>query len=76
VSVLYLNPIFDSGSAHGYDTHDYLKVSPKFGDKSLLHKLLDEAHRLGMRVIFDFVPNHTGLGFWAFQDVVRRGPRS
>ncbi|ADW21717.1 alpha-amylase family glycosyl hydrolase [Thermus scotoductus] len=76
VSVLYLNPIFDSGSAHGYDTHDYLKVSPKFGDKPLLRKLLDEAHRLGMRVIFDFVPNHTGLGFWAFQDVVKRGPRS
>ncbi|WP_243090058.1 alpha-amylase family glycosyl hydrolase [Thermus neutrinimicus] len=76
VTLIYFNPLFDSGSAHGYDTHDYLKVSPKFGDKDLLRRVLDEAHRRGMRVIFDFVPNHTGLGFWAFQDVVKRGPRS
>jgi glycosidase len=76
VRLIYFNPLFDSGSAHGYDTHDHLEVSPKFGDKTLLKKLLEEAHRRGMRVIFDFVPNHTGLGFWAFQDVVRRGPAS
>jgi len=76
VTVLYLNPIFDSGSAHGYDTHDYLKVSPKFGTKEDLRQLLDEAHKRGMRVIFDFVPNHTGLGFWAFQDVVKKGKSS
>jgi glycosidase len=76
VTVLYLNPIFDSGSAHGYDTHDYLKVSPKFGTEEDLRTLLNEAHERGMRVIFDFVPNHTGLGFWAFQDVVKKGKSS
>lgn len=76
ITVLYLNPIFDSGSAHGYDTHDYLKVSPKFGTKEDLQELLNEAHRRGMRVILDFVPNHTGLGFWAFQDVVKNGEDS
>jgi len=76
VTVLYLNPIFDSGSAHGYDTHDYLKVSPKFGTEEDLKRLLNEAHERDMRVILDFVPNHTGLGFWAFQDVVRSGENS
>jgi len=76
VTVLYLNPIFDSGSAHGYDTHDYLKVSPKFGIEEDLQELLNEAHRRGMRIILDFVPNHTGLGFWAFQDVVKKGKDS
>jgi glycosidase len=76
VTVLYLNPIFDSGSAHGYDTHDYMKVSPKFGTEEDLQQLLNEAHKRGMRVIFDFVPNHTGLGFWAFQDVVKKGKDS
>ena len=75
-TVLYLNPIFDSGSAHGYDTHDYLKVSPKFGTEEDLQELLNEAHKRGMRVILDFVPNHTGLGFWAFQDVVKNGEDS
>lgn len=76
VGLLYLNPIFDSGSAHGYDTHDYMKVSPKFGDKAELRVLLDGAHARGIKVLFDFVPNHTGLGFWAFRDVVKRGPNS
>jgi len=76
VTALYLNPIFDSGSAHGYDTHDYMKVSPKFGTEEDLQELLNEAHKRGMRVILDFVPNHTGLGFWAFQDVVKNGENS
>ena len=76
VTALYLNPIFKSGSAHGFDTHCYRQVCPKFGTKEDLRRLLDEAHTRGMRVIFDFVPNHTGLGFWAFQDIVRRGPES
>ncbi|MBA7625750.1 1,4-alpha-glucan branching enzyme GlgB [subsurface metagenome] len=76
VTALYLNPIFDSGSAHGYDTHDYMKVSPKFGTEEDLQELLNEAHKREMRVILDFVPNHTGLGFWAFQDVVKKGENS
>ena len=76
VTALYLNPIFDSGSDHGYDTHDYMKVSPKFGTEEDLQGLLNEAHKRGMRVILDFVPNHTGLGFWAFQDVVKNGENS
>jgi cyclomaltodextrinase len=78
VGLLYLNPIFrsGSGSAHGYDTHDYLQVAPRLGDEALLRRLLDRAHALGIRVLFDFVPNHTGLGFFAFQDVVKRGRAS
>ncbi len=76
VSLIYLNPVFEAGSAHGYDTHDYLEVARKFGDKALLKKVLVRAHALGLRVLFDFVPNHTGLGFWAFRDVAERGPNS
>jgi len=76
VGLVYLNPIFESGSAHGYDTHDYMKVSAKFGDKATLRRLIEKLHAAGIRVIFDFVPNHTGLGFWAFRDVVEKGPNS
>jgi hypothetical protein len=36
VRFIYLNPIFTSGSAHGYDTYDYLEVAPNFGDEALL----------------------------------------
>jgi len=63
VGLIYLNPIFASGSAHGYDTHDFFEVAPRLGTKDELRALLDEAHARGIRVIFDFVPNHTGVGF-------------
>jgi glycosidase len=76
VTMLYLNPIFSSGSAHGYDTYDYLQVEPSFGTEATLRTLLDAAHARSMRVLFDFVPNHVGLGFPRFQDAVRTGPTS
>jgi cyclomaltodextrinase / maltogenic alpha-amylase / neopullulanase len=76
VNLIYFNPIFDSGSAHGYDTHDYLKLSPKFGSQAVLDELIKKAHSEGIKLIFDFVPNHTGLGHQAFQDVVKNGSKS
>ncbi len=76
VNVLYLNPIVDAGSAHGYDASSFLEVAPHLGDLATLRRLLARAHALGMRVLFDFVPDHTGVGFWAFRNVVRYGPDS
>lgn len=76
VTAIYFNPIFEAGSAHGYDTHDYLRIQPHLGTEALFRQLLETAHRHGMRVILDFVPNHTGLGHWAFQDVLANGPDS
>lgn len=76
VGVIYFNPLFASGSAHGYDTHDLREISPKFGDTALMKQVIEQAHQLGMKLIFDYVPNHVGLGFWAFQDAVKNGPQS
>ncbi|ADV64961.1 alpha-amylase family glycosyl hydrolase [Desulfurococcus mucosus] len=76
VGLIYLNPIFLSGSVHGYDTYDYYTVDPKFGTLEDLKTLINEAHKRGIKVIFDFVPDHVGLGFWAFQDVYRNGRNS
>jgi cyclomaltodextrinase / maltogenic alpha-amylase / neopullulanase len=76
VTFVYLNPIFISGSAHGYDTYDYLEVAPNFGDEALLRALLDAASARGIRVMWDFVPNHVGVGFWAFQEAVTVGESS
>jgi Glycosidases len=53
-----------------------MKVSPKFGTEEDLKLMLDEAHDSGIRVIFDLVPNHTGLGFQPFQNVVENGQKS
>jgi glycosidase len=76
VTLLYLNPIFSAGSAHGYDTYDYRQVEPSFGTEATLRTLLDAAHARRMRVLFDFVPNHVGVGFPRFQDAVKKGPAS
>jgi cyclomaltodextrinase / maltogenic alpha-amylase / neopullulanase len=76
VNAIYLNPIFDSPSNHKYDTRDYLKLDPHFGEEADLRMLLDECHARGMRVIIDGVFNHTGVEFFAFRDVKVKGPLS
>uniref|UniRef100_A0A7J3KH23 Glycoside hydrolase family 13 protein n=1 Tax=Staphylothermus marinus TaxID=2280 RepID=A0A7J3KH23_STAMA len=76
VGLIYLNPIFLSGSVHGYDTYDHFRIHPMFGTLDDVKKLLEEAHKRDIKVIFDFVPGHVGLGFWAFQDVYVNGPNS
>ncbi|WP_297435577.1 alpha-amylase family glycosyl hydrolase, partial [Thermococcus sp.] len=76
VKLIYLNPIFLSGSVHGYDPYDYYRIDPKFGTNQELKEFLKEAHKRGIRVIFDFVPDHSGIGHWAFLDVAARGRAS
>jgi cyclomaltodextrinase / maltogenic alpha-amylase / neopullulanase len=76
VNALYLNPIFDSPSNHKYDTRDYLKIAPEFGDLNTFKSLIQQLHQAGMKVIIDGVFNHTGDSFWAFQDIVKRGSNS
>ncbi len=73
---LYLTPIFQSPSNHKYDTTNYSKVDPHFGDEKLARKLVDECHARGIRVVLDAVFNHSGHMFFAFQDVVARGAES
>ena len=60
VSVIYLNPIWESQSNHRYDTSDYTKVDPVLGNLDDVKELLSKAHSLGMIVILDTVLNHTG----------------
>ena len=63
VNTLWLSPIFECSykgdNMHGYDTTDYFAVNNEFGSKADLKKLIDAVHGRGMRIIFDFVPNHT-----------------
>ena len=73
---LYLNPVFHAKSYHAYDTIDYMHVDPRFGTDDDLRELVRSAHALGIRVILDGVFNHSGRGFFAFQDVVKRGAAS
>jgi glycosidase len=97
VGAVYLNPVFDSPSAHKYDGRTYHHIDVHFGpdpqgDRMLIAtespadpttwtwtaadrlmlRLMDEAHRRGLRIIFDGVWNHVSLDSWAFRDVAER----
>ena len=62
VDALWLMPVFESPSYHGYDTTDYGMIDPDYGTNADFLRLLDEAHRRGIRVIVDLVVNHSGVG--------------
>ena len=58
ITTIYLNPVFDAGSNHSYDTQDYTKIDPAFGTQKDWDKLVKEAKKKGIRVILDGVFNH------------------
>jgi glycosidase len=66
MTVLWLSPIFRTPSYHGYDTTDYYTVDPRFGSNDDLRTLVTAAHDHGLRVILDFVANHTSTEFAPF----------
>ena len=64
--ILWLMPIHPIGEKHRkgelgspYAVKDYFAVNPEFGDESSLRRLIKEAHALGLKVILDWVPNHS-----------------
>ena len=59
VEVLWLTPIQQSGSYHGYDIIDYYAVDKRFGTVDDYRELLFKAHQKGMKVLMDLVLNHT-----------------
>jgi len=69
-NVLWLSPVHTSPSHHGYDPEDFLKVEPRYGGDAALIRLVEAAHAQGLRVLLDFVPNHTGRGHHLFRDAI------
>ncbi|MGI6228183.1 MAG: glycoside hydrolase family 13 protein [Christensenellales bacterium] len=59
-TLVYLSPVFSSMSNHRYDTGDYLKLDELIGTEEELETLVSEAAKLGIKIIFDGVFNHTG----------------
>ncbi|HEU0104309.1 MAG TPA: alpha-amylase family glycosyl hydrolase [Mycobacteriales bacterium] len=60
VDAVWVTPFYPSPMAdHGYDVADPMGVEPVFGDLADVDALLADAHRLGLRVLVDVVPNHT-----------------
>ena len=60
VDALWLSPIFASPMADfGYDVADYCAIDPVFGTDADLDDLIEGLHERGMRLLLDWVPNHT-----------------
>ena len=72
-NTIWLTPIHKSPSHHGYDHEDFFQVEERYGGESALKQLIDAAHARGMRVLLDFVPNHTGRGHHLFRDAINHG---
>jgi glycosidase len=76
INGIYLTPINEAPSNHKYDTTDYTKIDPRFGDEESFKTLVHEAHNRGIRVMLDGVFNHCGYYFAPWQDVLEKGPES
>ncbi|MEW1773015.1 glycoside hydrolase family 13 protein [Streptomyces sp. NPDC086777] len=77
VDALWLSPFYPSELADGgYDVADYRDVDPRLGTLDDFDAMTAEAHRLGLKVIVDLVPNHTShLHPW-FREALLTGPGS
>ncbi|HEY5979481.1 MAG TPA: malto-oligosyltrehalose synthase [Microlunatus sp.] len=82
VGALYLSPVLQSttGSAHGYDTTDPLRIDTDRGGEQGWAAVLATAAQAGLQVVVDIVPNHLGISvarenpYW--WDVLRNGQAS
>ena len=60
VDAIWISPFYRSPMKDfGYDVADYTDVDPLFGDLAAFDRLMADAHARGLRVIVDYVPNHT-----------------
>ncbi len=69
VTALWFTPVLEnnspdhgkSSSYHGYATTDYYRVDPRFGSNADYRRLVDEAHKKGLKVVMDMIFNHCGF---------------
>ena len=60
VTTIWINPIYSSPMKdNGYDISDYYNINPLYGTMAQYNALLNAVHDRGMKLIMDFVPNHT-----------------
>lgn len=60
VKAIYLNPIFEASSNHKYNTANYMRIDPMFGNQEDFVELCREARSMGISIILDGVFSHTG----------------
>ncbi|MGL4366534.1 MAG: glycoside hydrolase family 13 protein [Cetobacterium sp.] len=76
ITGIYLCPIFISSTNHKYDTIDYYKIDPHFGDEDIFKKIVERCHSKGVKVMLDAVFNHVSIEFPFWKDVIERESNS
>ena len=69
VTALWFTPVLENNSPdhgktstyHGYATTDYYRVDPRFGSNADYRRLVDDAHKKGIKVVMDMIFNHCGF---------------
>ncbi|AOT57712.1 glycoside hydrolase family 13 protein [Streptomyces rubrolavendulae] len=75
VDGIWLSPLYPSPQHdHGYDVADYRDVDPVYGDLDEFALLVADAHRLGIRVLLDIVPNHCSAEHPWFREALADRP--
>jgi glycosidase len=74
VSAIWLMPVAEATSYHGYDVVDYDTVEKDYGTEGQFKALVAAAHARGIKVIVDFEINHTSIDHPWFQDALKGGP--
>jgi glycosidase len=72
-TALWLMPVAESPSYHGYDVTDYTAVEPDYGNLASFKALVAAAHERGMKVVIDFEANHTSSQHPWFLDALHDG---
>ena len=77
INAIWLAPInVHPADDYGYHVEDYFGLDPAYGSKEDFRNLVQAAHQRGIRLLMDFVPNHTADTHPYFRDAQQRGPES
>lgn len=67
---IWLMPILQNNTYHGYDTTDYYHILPEYGTEEDLKNLIKEAHARNIKVVMDLVVNHSSSDNPWFQEAL------
>jgi len=59
----------EAWSYHGYACSDYYHIDPRYGSNELYAQMVQQAHKKGLKILMDMVPNHCGAAHWWMKDL-------
>lgn len=73
MTAIWVNPLLESNqpwqSYHGYAITDLYRIDPRHGTNELYRKMVEEAHKRGLKIIKDMIFNHVGNKHWWIDDL-------